>query len=40
VALQSIASRDAAAFVGSALLLVTLFSILSVVADAGRPHIH
>jgi ABC-type dipeptide/oligopeptide/nickel transport system permease component len=37
VALQSIASRDAAAFTASALVLVTLFALLSFIADIGRP---
>jgi ABC-type dipeptide/oligopeptide/nickel transport system permease component len=37
VALQSIASRDAAALTASALVLVTLFALLSFVADIGRP---
>jgi ABC-type dipeptide/oligopeptide/nickel transport system permease component len=37
VALQSIASRDAAALTASALVLVTLFALLSFIADVGRP---
>ena len=37
VALQSIASRDAAALTASALVLVTLFALLSFIADIGRP---
>ena len=37
VALQSIANRDAAALTASALVLVTLFALLSFVADIGRP---
>ena len=37
VALQSIASRDAAALTASALVLVTLFALLSFTADIGRP---
>lgn len=37
VALQSIASRDPAALTASALVLVTLFALLSFVADVGRP---
>ena len=37
VALQSIASRDPAALTASALVLVTLFALLSFIADAGRP---
>lgn len=37
VALQSIASRDPAAFTASALVLVTLFALLSFIADVGRP---
>lgn len=37
VALQSIASRDAAALTASALVLVTLFALLSFIADLGRP---
>ncbi len=37
VTLQAIASRDAAAFTASALVLVTLFAVLSFVADLGRP---
>ena len=37
IALQSIANRDAAAFTASALVLVTLFALLSFIADVGRP---
>jgi ABC-type dipeptide/oligopeptide/nickel transport system permease component len=37
VALQSIASRDPAALTASALVLVTLFALLSFIADIGRP---
>jgi len=37
VALQSIASRDPAALTASALVLVTLFALLSFIADLGRP---
>ena len=37
VALQSIASRDPAALTASALALVTLFALLSFIADIGRP---
>jgi len=37
VALQSIASRDTAALTASALVLVTLFALLSFIADIGRP---
>ena len=37
VALQSIASRDPAALTASALVLVTLFALLSFIADVGRP---
>src|SRR5688500_3790959 len=37
VALQSIANRDASAFTASALVLVTLFALLSFIADVGRP---
>jgi ABC-type dipeptide/oligopeptide/nickel transport system permease component len=37
VALQSIANRDAAALTASALVLVTLFALLSFIADIGRP---
>jgi ABC-type dipeptide/oligopeptide/nickel transport system permease component len=37
VALQSIASGDPAAFTASALVLVTLFAVLSFIADLGRP---
>jgi len=37
VALQSIANRDPAALTASALVLVTLFALLSFVADVGRP---
>jgi ABC-type dipeptide/oligopeptide/nickel transport system permease component len=37
VALQSIANRDAAAFTASAMVLVTLFAVLSFIADIGRP---
>ena len=37
VALQAIASRDPAALTASALVLVTLFALLSFVADLGRP---
>ncbi|HKY50354.1 MAG TPA: ABC transporter permease subunit [Candidatus Limnocylindria bacterium] len=37
VTLQAIASRDAAALTASALVLVTLFAVLSFVADLGRP---
>jgi ABC-type dipeptide/oligopeptide/nickel transport system permease component len=37
VALQSIANRDAAALTASAMVLVTLFAVLSFVADVGRP---
>jgi len=37
VALQAIASRDAAALTASALVLVTLFALLSFIADIGRP---
>jgi ABC-type dipeptide/oligopeptide/nickel transport system permease component len=37
IALQSIANRDPAAFTASALVLVTLFALLSFIADVGRP---
>lgn len=37
VALQSIASRDPVALTASALVLVTLFALLSFIADLGRP---
>jgi ABC-type dipeptide/oligopeptide/nickel transport system permease component len=37
VALQSIANRDPAALTASALVLVTLFALLSFIADIGRP---
>jgi ABC-type dipeptide/oligopeptide/nickel transport system permease component len=37
VALQSIANGDPAAFTASALVLVTLFAVLSFIADIGRP---
>jgi len=37
VALQSIANRDPAALTASALVLVTLFALLSFIADVGRP---
>lgn len=37
VALQAIASRDAAALTASALVLVSLFALLSFIADIGRP---
>jgi ABC-type dipeptide/oligopeptide/nickel transport system permease component len=37
IALQAIASRDAAALTASALVLVTLFALLSFIADIGRP---
>jgi ABC-type dipeptide/oligopeptide/nickel transport system permease component len=37
IALQSIASRDPAALAASALVLVTLFALLSFIADIGRP---
>jgi peptide/nickel transport system permease protein len=37
VALQSIASRDPAALTASGLVLVTLFALLSFIADIGRP---
>ena len=37
LALQAIASRDAAALSASAVVLVTLFAVLSFVADLGRP---
>jgi ABC-type dipeptide/oligopeptide/nickel transport system permease component len=37
IALQSIASRDSAALAASALVLVTLFALLSFIADIGRP---
>lgn len=37
VALQSIASRDPAALTASAIVLVTLFALLSFIADVGRP---
>jgi ABC-type dipeptide/oligopeptide/nickel transport system permease component len=37
IALQSIASRDAAALTASALVLVVLFAVLSFIADLGRP---
>jgi ABC-type dipeptide/oligopeptide/nickel transport system permease component len=37
VALQAIASRDAGALTASALVLVTLFALLSFIADIGRP---
>ncbi|MEO8631968.1 MAG: ABC transporter permease [Chloroflexota bacterium] len=37
VTLQSIANRDAGAFTASALVLVTLFALLSFIADVGRP---
>jgi ABC-type dipeptide/oligopeptide/nickel transport system permease component len=37
VALQSIASRDPTALTASALVLVTLFALLSFIADIGRP---
>jgi peptide/nickel transport system permease protein len=37
IALQSIANRDPAAFTASALVLVTLFALLSLIADVGRP---
>ncbi len=37
IALQAIASRDPAALTASALVLVTLFALLSFVADLGRP---
>ena len=37
VALQAIASRDAVALTASALVLVTLFALLSFIADIGRP---
>jgi ABC-type dipeptide/oligopeptide/nickel transport system permease component len=37
VALQSIASRDPAALTASAMVLVTLFALLSFIADVGRP---
>jgi peptide/nickel transport system permease protein len=37
VALQAIASRDPAALTASALVLVTLFALLSFIADIGRP---
>jgi ABC-type dipeptide/oligopeptide/nickel transport system permease component len=37
IALQSIANRDPAAFTASALVLVTLFALLSFIADIGRP---
>jgi peptide/nickel transport system permease protein len=37
IALQSIANRDPAAFTASALVLVTLFAMLSLIADVGRP---
>jgi peptide/nickel transport system permease protein len=37
VALQSIASRDPAALTASAMVLVTLFAVLSFIADIGRP---
>jgi peptide/nickel transport system permease protein len=37
VALQSIANRDPAALTASAIVLVTLFALLSFIADLGRP---
>jgi ABC-type dipeptide/oligopeptide/nickel transport system permease component len=37
IALQSIANRDPAALTASALVLVTLFALLSFIADIGRP---
>ena len=37
IALQSIANRDPAALTASALVLVTLFALLSFIADVGRP---
>jgi ABC-type dipeptide/oligopeptide/nickel transport system permease component len=37
IALQSIANRDPAAFTASALVLVSLFALLSFIADVGRP---
>lgn len=37
IALQSIANGDPAAFTASALVLVTLFAVLSFIADMGRP---
>lgn len=37
VALQSVASRDPAALTASAMVLVTLFALLSFIADIGRP---
>jgi ABC-type dipeptide/oligopeptide/nickel transport system permease component len=37
VALQAIASRDPAALTASAIVLVTLFALLSFIADVGRP---
>lgn len=37
IALQSIANHDPAAFTASALVLVTLFALLSFIADVGRP---
>jgi ABC-type dipeptide/oligopeptide/nickel transport system permease component len=37
VALQSIANRDPAALTASAMVLVTLFALLSFIADVGRP---
>ncbi|HEV8228991.1 MAG TPA: ABC transporter permease, partial [Candidatus Limnocylindria bacterium] len=39
IALQSIASRDPAALTASAIVLVTLFAILSFIADLGRPRV-
>jgi ABC-type dipeptide/oligopeptide/nickel transport system permease component len=37
LALHAIASRDPAALTASALILVTLFALLSFIADVGRP---